>query len=152
DLSLACDDARRAERRVALKSFPSGVKDCAVHPPGSKDVFKFLQRDPEDLIRRPQEARPDEPCRFLKDRPFREVEDPDDVVLGMFPESDTGTVDVDEPPHHMCLEKAAPRRPEAFEQAGRGPLRLRFAVLKVAAVLPGSSAAKVSFDGGNELR
>jgi hypothetical protein len=94
--ATGCDDARWAERRIALKSFPSGVKARAVHPPGSKDVFKFLQRAPEDLILRPQEARLNERCRFLKDRPFREVEDPDDVVVGMFPESDTGTVDVDQ--------------------------------------------------------
>src|SRR5262249_34672427 len=146
------DDARRAERRVAPEPFPPGVEDRAAHPPCSKDVFKFLQREPEDLVRRAQEPRPDEPLRLLKDRPFREVEDPDNVVLGMFPESDTGTVDVDEPPHHTCLEDATPRRPQAFEQAGRGPFRLSFAVLKVAAVLPRSSAPEVPLDGGNELR
>src|SRR5262249_59758986 len=95
---------------------------------------------------------PHEPSRFLQNRPLREVEDPDDVVLRVFSESDPGTVDGDEPPHDHHLHGAATRRPEAFEETHRGALRLLLAGLKIAAVLPGSSAAQVPFDGGDELR
>ena len=56
--------------------------------------------------------------RFPEDRLLREVEDPDDVVLGMFAEADPRAVDGDEPLHDRRLEGAAGRRPQAFQQAG----------------------------------
>src|SRR5262249_38350977 len=143
---------RRAEPGVALEPFPPAVEDRAVHSAGLKKAFELPPRETENLVRRSAEARPDEPPRFLKGRPLCAAEDPNDEVLGVFSESDPGTVDDEEPPHHTCLEDASGRRPEAFEQAGRGLLCLHFAGLKIAAVLPRRSAAEVPLDGGDQLR
>src|SRR5262249_21184163 len=140
------------EPGVALEPFPPTVEDGAVHPPGPQDALEFLEREPEGLVRGSQEARRHEPRRLLKDRLFREVEDPDDVVLGVFSQADPRAVDGDAPPPDHHLHGAATRRPEAFEETHRGALRLLLAGLKIAAVLPGSSAPQVPFDGGDELR
>src|SRR5262249_8884833 len=128
------------------------IQDGAVHAPGPQDALLFLQREPEDLVGRPQEACPYEPLPFLEDRPLREVEGPDDVVLGVLPQADPGAVDRDEPPHQPRLERAAARRPEAFEQAGRGPFRLLRAGPELAAVLPRGAAPEIPLDGRDELR
>src|SRR5262249_38966139 len=102
-LTLAADHARRAQLRVAGELPPPPVEHGAAPSSGPQDALDLLQREPEDLLRGLEDVRPYQLRRCTEDRPFREVEHLDEVVLGVLTQADPGAVDGDQPPHDPRL-------------------------------------------------
>src|SRR5262249_16296759 len=89
---------------------------------------------------------------FPQDAALRQVEELDDVVLGVFAQADPGAVHGDEPPHHPPLEPPERGSLQSLEEPGRGPLGPPLAGQTRPALLTRGAGLHVTLDRGDELR
>src|SRR5262249_23455420 len=137
---------------VPREPVPPLLEEVPIDLSRPNGLLDLGEREPEDVMRGRQDPGVGQFLGLPQDAALRQVEELDDVELGVFAQADPGAVHGDAPSTPPPLEPPERRSLQSLEEPRRGPLGSPLAGQKCPAVLARGAGLHVTLDRRDELR